>query len=73
MADEISPQQMFVEQALGVRIVRVSKASEYTTGVQKQWFNEKGKVDRVAPATELELKMFNMLCAPQADWHREVE
>jgi hypothetical protein len=71
MADEVSPQQVFVEQALGVRIARVGKSHEYSTGIQKQWLNDKGKVDRAAPGTELELKMFNMLCTPQAEWGRE--
>jgi hypothetical protein len=65
-------QRMFVEQALGLRIVRVGRSTEYTTGIQKQWTDNKGKVFKVAPGTALELVMFNMLCTPQADWGREV-
>lgn len=60
--------QNMVEQALGVRIVRTGRSHEYSTGIQMQWMDRHGNVYKVAPTGECELKMFDMLCTPQAEW-----
>jgi hypothetical protein len=60
--------QNFVEEELGVRVERTGASHEYNTGIQMQWIDKDGKVYKVAPTGERELKMFDLLCTPQAEW-----
>jgi hypothetical protein len=60
--------QVMVEQALGLRVVRVGRSHEYTTGIQVQHLDKEGNVKSVGPGSDLHLQMFTLLCTPQTEW-----
>ena len=57
--------QVFVEAALGARVVAAPGAA---VGYQKQYLNKDGSIRCVSPGSNMEYKMFELLCTPDAGW-----